>query len=94
MLVSCVEKLLGLYEPMLMHDVLECHVNEVSRATVAIEVGDEFLGQHSHELGVEARLEGEVGIVCQRSSSEGPTIALRAGYVNMGSSAEGRCWYI
>jgi hypothetical protein len=30
---------------------------------VAIEVGDEFLVRHSHELKVEARLGGEVGDV-------------------------------
>jgi hypothetical protein len=35
---------------------------------VAIEVGDEFLGRHSLELGVEAGLGGEVGVVYRRSS--------------------------
>jgi hypothetical protein len=29
---------------------------------VAVEVGDKFLGQHSHELGVDVGLEGEVVI--------------------------------
>jgi hypothetical protein len=36
---------------------------------VTVEVGDEFLVRHSHELEVEARLRGEVGIVRWRPDS-------------------------
>ena len=57
-----------LREPALAHGEHERRVSEVSRAAVAVEVGDKFLGKYSHELRVEARLGGEVGVVCQRSS--------------------------
>ena len=58
----------GLREPALAHGEHERRVSEVGHAAVAVEVGDEFLGRYSHELGVEAGLGGEVGIVRRRSS--------------------------
>jgi hypothetical protein len=57
--------------------------------TLTIEVGNEFLGWHSHELGVEAGHGGEVGIVCQSSFGEGLIAALGARSVAMGSRARG-----
>ena len=79
----------ALREPALAHGEHERRVSEVGRAAVAVEVGDEFLGKYSHELRVEARLGGEVGVVRQRSSDRGPTAALGARFVSTGSRARG-----
>jgi hypothetical protein len=65
------DKLLGLHEPVHVRGEHECGISEVGCATVPVEVGDEFLGWHSHKLGVEAGLKGEVGFVSQRSSGGG-----------------------
>ena len=61
-LVARADKLLGLHEPALARGEPERHVNKVGCASMAVEVGDEFLGRHSFELG------GEVGVVHRRSS--------------------------
>jgi hypothetical protein len=45
---------------------------------VAVKVGDEFLGRHSHKLRVQARLGGEVGVIRQSSSDGGPIAAMGA----------------
>jgi hypothetical protein len=52
-------------------------------------VGNEFLGWHSHELGVEVGLGGEVGIVRQSSFGEGLIAALGARSMATGSRARG-----
>jgi hypothetical protein len=83
------DKLLGLHEPVLVRGEHKCGISEVGCATVPVEVGNEFLGWHSHKLGVEARLKGEVGFVSQRSSSRGSVAALGAGSVAIGSRARG-----
>ena len=62
-LVVRVDKLLDLLKTMLVRGKHELRVNEVERAAVTVEVGDEFFGKHSHKLGVEAGLKGEVAIV-------------------------------
>jgi hypothetical protein len=33
-----------------MHGEHDCHISEVGRAAVVVEVGDEFLSRHSHKL--------------------------------------------
>ena len=63
-LVARVDKVLGLREPALARGEPKRRVNKVGRASMAVEVGDEFLGRHSFELG------GEVGVVHRRSSGE------------------------
>jgi len=65
-------------------------MSEVGRAAVgvSIEVVDEFLGQHSHKLRVEARLMDEVGVVRRRSSGGGSTAALGARTMTMGSELQ------
>ena len=78
-LVACADKLLGIREPSLARGKPERRVNEVGCAAVAVEVGDEFLGRHSLELGVEAGLKGEVGVVHRRSSGEARQLPLGAG---------------
>jgi hypothetical protein len=81
MLVTSMDKLLGLHEPMLVRGEHECSISEVGCATVSVEVGDEFLGWHSHKL--------EVGFVRQRSSGGGSIAALGARSVAIGSRARG-----
>ena len=56
-LVARADKLIGLRELALAHGEPEHRVNEVGRAAVTVEVGNEFLSRHSLELGVEAGLE-------------------------------------
>jgi hypothetical protein len=69
-LVTHADKILGLHESALAHGEHERRVSKVGRAAmgVAVEVVDEFLDQHRHELRVKAGLRGEVGVVRQRSS--------------------------
>jgi hypothetical protein len=62
-LVTCADKLLGLHEPVLTRSEHESHDSKVGLATVAFEVGNEFLGWHSHKLRVEARLREEVDVI-------------------------------
>jgi hypothetical protein len=54
-----------------------------------VEVGEEFLGWLSHELRVEARLGGEVGVIHRRSSGEGSIGTLGARSTTTGSRAGG-----
>jgi hypothetical protein len=51
-LVACLDKLLSFREPVLMHGEHDCHISEVGRATVVVEVGDKFLSWDSHKLGL------------------------------------------
>ena len=67
-LVACVDNLLGLYEPALACGKHKRRVSKVGHVAVPVEVGDEFLNQHSHELGGEAGLREELGVVHRRSS--------------------------
>ena len=52
-------------------DRQEHHVSDVARAVVVVEVGDKFLGRHSHELRVGLRL----GSGARWASSTGAPLA-------------------